>query len=75
MWLMSRALNVGMGWVSILNSQKVKQALNVPEKNKLIAYLCLGYVDKFLESPELEQLKWETRKSMKQTVYHDRYEG
>ena len=47
MWLTSRALNVGMGWVSILDPQKIKEILNVPQQNKLIAYLCLGYVDKF----------------------------
>ena len=32
MWLMSRALNVGLGWVSILNSQEVKKILNAPKK-------------------------------------------
>ena len=73
MWLMSRALNVGMGWVSILDSQEVKNILNAPKQNKLVAYLCLGYVDQFLDSPELEQLKWESRKSIDRVVYSERY--
>jgi len=73
MWLMSRALNVGMGWVSILDSQKVKKILNAPQQNKLVAYLCLGYVDQFLDSPELEQLKWESRKPLKQVIYQEGY--
>ncbi len=73
MWLMSRALNVGMGWVSILDPQKVKKILNAPKKNKLIAYLCLGYVDEFLESPELEQLKWESRVPLDRVVHQNRY--
>lgn len=73
MWLMARALNVGMGWVSILDSRKVKHILNAPKENKLVAYLCLGYVDEFLESPELEQLKWESRVSLDLVLHHDRY--
>ena len=74
MWLMSRALNVGMGWVSILDPQKVKQILNAPQQNKLVAYLCLGYVDEFLESPELEQLKWQSRTPIEQVIHQERYE-
>ena len=75
MWLMSRALNVGMGWVSILDPQKIKEILNVPQQNKLIAYLCLGYVDEFLETPELEQLKWDTRVPLDQVLHHEQYES
>jgi len=74
MWLMSRALNVGLGWVSILNSQEVKKILNAPKKNKLVAYLCLGHVDEFLELPELEQLKWECRKPIEDVVHQERYQ-
>ena len=74
MWLMSRVLNVGMGWVSILDPQKIKQLLHAPQKNKLIAYLCLGYVDEFLESPELEQLKWQSRVPLEQAIHKERYE-
>lgn len=75
MWLMSRALNVGMGWVSILDPQKIKEILNVPQQNKLIAYLCLGYVDEFVETPELEQLKWDTRVPLDQVLHHEQYES
>ncbi len=73
-WLMARALNIGVGWVSILNPDKVKSILNAPEQNQLIAYLCIGYVDKFLTLPELEQLQWEKRKERHTVVFHDRYE-
>ncbi|BCE01687.1 5,6-dimethylbenzimidazole synthase [Marinicellulosiphila megalodicopiae] len=64
MWLMARSLNVGMGWVSILNPQTVKSLLNAPDHLELVAYLCVGYVDEFLEKPELEQLNWKTRKDI-----------
>ncbi|SFL90752.1 5,6-dimethylbenzimidazole synthase [Marinobacter zhejiangensis] len=74
MWLMARALNVGMGWVSILNPDTVKQLLNAPPENKLVGYLCLGYVRQFFDTPELERLAWDRRKPLETVVHVDRYE-
>ena len=73
MWLMARALGVGLGWVSILNPETVKKVLNAPEDRQLIGYLCLGYVDVFYENPELERLKWEKRKDIESVVIKDSY--
>ena len=64
MWLMARALNIGLGWVSILDEKKVLKTIDAPTNTKLIAYLCIGYVDKFLEEPELKSLGWEDEKSL-----------
>jgi len=58
MWLMARSLNIGIGWVSILKPRKVNKLLNVPKDYKLVGYLCVGYPKKFLDTPELETLKW-----------------
>ncbi|GAA3628221.1 5,6-dimethylbenzimidazole synthase [Flavivirga jejuensis] len=74
MWLMARALNIGLGWVSILNTQKIKNILNAPEDRQLIGYLCLGHVDKFYENPELEQLQWEKRKHINDVVIKESYQ-
>ncbi|CBL45842.1 Nitroreductase [gamma proteobacterium HdN1] len=74
MWLMARALNIGMGWVSILDPEKVKYILNAPPAYKLVAYLCLGHVREFLEQPELELLQWERRKEMGEVVHRERFE-
>jgi 5,6-dimethylbenzimidazole synthase len=63
MWLMARALNIGMGWVSILDEAYVLKRLNAPTGYRLIAYLCLGYVDAFAAEPELETLGWKSRKA------------
>lgn len=73
MWLMARALNVGMGWVSILQPDAVKRAVNAPADYKLVAYLCLGYVNDFLQQPELEILQWEQRKPLASIVHHERF--
>ena len=74
MWLMARALNVGLGWVSILDPNKIKTILNAPEDRQLIGYLCLGHVDKFYENPELERLQWEKRKNINDVVIKECYE-
>lgn len=73
MWLMARALNIGLGWVSILDPQSVKQSLNAPADRQLIAYLCLGYVDFFYDSPELERKQWEKRKALSSLIVNEGY--
>ncbi|CCK77995.1 MAG: 5,6-dimethylbenzimidazole synthase [Oleispira antarctica] len=73
MWLKARSLNIGMGWVSILDPIKVKTILNAPADRELIAYLCLGKVDKFYDKPELETLKWQEKKTSQQVIFSDSY--
>lgn len=73
MWLMARALDIGLGWVSILDAEKIKTILNAPKDRQLIGYLCLGHVDKFYENPELEQLKWEKRKNINEVIIKESY--
>ncbi|MCX6072796.1 MAG: 5,6-dimethylbenzimidazole synthase [Campylobacterales bacterium] len=68
LWLMARAHNVGVGWVSILRAKKVKKILGISNEYKLVGYLTLGYVSKFLDEPELLKLKWDERKRIKEVV-------
>lgn len=68
MWLMARALNIGVGWVSILNEKNVLKEINAPKNSKLIAYLCLGYVDMFYDESELKTLGWDVEKSLNECV-------
>jgi 5,6-dimethylbenzimidazole synthase len=67
LWLIARSYNIGIGWVSILDRAKIDKILKVKDK-KLIAYLCMGYVDKFYKKPELEKIKWEKRKRLDSLV-------
>jgi 5,6-dimethylbenzimidazole synthase len=68
LWLMARAYNIGVGWVSILRPKKVKKILGISEEYKLIAYLTLGYVSEFLDEPELLKLGWENKKTVEEVV-------
>lgn len=70
MWLMARALNIGIGWVSILDEKKVLKTLDVSKHTQLIAYLCIGYVDKFYEESELKTLGWKAKKLLSTCVIY-----
>lgn len=70
MWLMARALNIGIGWVSILDEKKVLEALHVNKNSHLIAYLCVGYVDEFYKESELKTLGWEREKLLEESVLY-----
>jgi 5,6-dimethylbenzimidazole synthase len=68
MWLMARSLNIGIGWVSILDEKKVLQTLKEKEDSQLIAYLCVGYVDMFYTQSELKTLQWEKEKPLEESI-------
>ncbi|DAB39448.1 MAG: 5,6-dimethylbenzimidazole synthase [Sulfuricurvum sp. GWF2_44_89] len=68
LWLMARAHNIGVGWVSILRPKKVKKILGIGDEYKLIGYLTMGYVSEFLEEPELLKMGWEERKTLDEVV-------
>ncbi len=71
LWLAARAEGVGVGWVSIVEPEKVKQLLGIPSRMTLVAYLCLGYVDRFRDVPELETLRWEKRIPLEAVLHHE----
>jgi 5,6-dimethylbenzimidazole synthase len=69
LWLAARMHGVGLGWVSILDTSAVAQALDVPERWQFIGYLCLGYPADEQDLPELERMGWETRRATVDTVF------
>ena len=60
-WLATRAQGLGLGWVSILDPDQLRNDLDLPDNWSLIAYLCLGWPQKETETPELESVGWEMR--------------
>ncbi|MBW0004901.1 MAG: 5,6-dimethylbenzimidazole synthase [Hyphomicrobiales bacterium] len=63
LWLAARAEGIGVGWVSILDPEKVAAILDTPPDWKLIGYLCVGYPQLECETPELERQGWERRRT------------
>jgi 5,6-dimethylbenzimidazole synthase len=63
LWLLARAEEIGMGWVSILDPKRVARILDVPADWRLIGYFCLGYPVADSLVPELEREGWERRRT------------
>ena len=74
LWLAARTEGIGVGWVSILSNEVLKNVLNLPNHVTPIAYLCLGYVEKFAEKPDLEKAGWLPRLNLKDVVYYEKWE-
>ena len=61
LWLALRAEGLGLGWVSILDRDRLARDLDVPDSWRFIAYLCIGWPEEAGLVPELEREGWEHR--------------
>lgn len=59
LWLAARTMNIGVGWVSILNPKELNTMLDVPDDWQFTGYLCLGYPKFDAKEPELHQTSWQ----------------
>jgi 5,6-dimethylbenzimidazole synthase len=73
LWLAARVEGVGVGWVSILKPDELRSILGVPEDIAIVAYLCVGYVDRAYVRPELEVRNWARRLPLEELVFDDRW--
>jgi 5,6-dimethylbenzimidazole synthase len=71
LWLVARAENVGMGWVSLFDPEALRQLLRMPQGSRPVAILCLGYVPDFYPRPMLEDTGWAARKDWKELIRVD----
>lgn len=73
LWLAARTENIGVGWVSILSNDTLKEILDLPKYVIPVAYLCLGYVDEFSSKPDLEKEGWLPRLQLKDVIYFEKW--
>jgi 5,6-dimethylbenzimidazole synthase len=73
LWLAARAESLGVGWVSILDYDGLRDLLGIPAHCVPVGYFCLGYVSEFPERPELETAGWERRESLARPIHWDRW--
>jgi len=74
LWLAARAEGVGLGWVSILDPERVKTVLNIPASISLVGYFCMGFVENFAAEPELERAGWERRLPLEDVLRSDTFD-
>ena len=73
LWLAARVEGLGLGWVSILKKETIREILHLPETVEPVAYLCLGYVDEFYEKPELEIKGWQERLELDDLIKYNQW--
>jgi 5,6-dimethylbenzimidazole synthase len=71
LWLAGRAEGVGVGWVSIIDPDDLRAILELPDPVVPVAYLCLGRVAEFPDTPELERAGWLERMDWHPLVFED----
>ncbi|WKL25672.1 5,6-dimethylbenzimidazole synthase [Sinorhizobium meliloti] len=71
LWLAARAEGVGVGWVSIFHESEIKAILRIPDHVEIVAWLCLGFVDKLYQEPELAAKGWRQRLPLEDLVFEE----
>ena len=74
LWLAARAEGIGVGWVSILDRRALHEVLHIPEHIVPVAYLCLGYVDRFASEPDLARCGWENRIPLEDVINFEQFD-
>jgi len=75
LWLASRAEGIGVGWVSILDPERLSTILGLPDHVVPVAYLCVGYVREFPDAPDLQRAGWRQRIPLSDLVHLNRWEN
>jgi len=68
LWLAARLEGLGVGWVSIIDPDRIKDILEVPESWSLVAYLCIGKPIEESDEPELIRFGWQDREDWTKLV-------
>jgi len=71
LWLAARAEGVGVGWVSIFEEADLRPILGLPDHVAIVAYLCVGYVDRLFDGPELAARGWTTAAGLDTVVMEE----
>ena len=71
LWLAARVEGLGVGWVSILRNEVLRQIFAIPKSVIPIAYLCIGYVREFPDRPILASKDWAQRLPPRSLIHFD----
>lgn len=72
-WLAARAEGIGVGWVSIFEPDDLRPVFGLPDHVEVVAYLCVGHVDRLHMRPELEARRWGERLPLADVVFDERW--
>lgn len=75
LWLAARAEGLGVGWVSILKTAWLRDILGLPAHIIPVAYLCIGYPERFEDQPLLQTERWRSRLPLEAVVSYERWQA
>lgn len=73
LWLAARAEGLGVGWVSILRPEVVRDLLSIPARVRIVAWLTVGWPVELPPRPMLEAVGWRSRLPLADVVFRDRW--
>ena len=75
LWLAARAEGIGVGWVSLLQPDSLREMLGIPSDVVVVGYLCLGFPEEFPKRPMLETAGWLPRLPLTELVFRNSWNG
>ncbi len=73
LWLAARAEGIGVGWVSLLQPDALREMLGIPSDVVVVAYLCLGFPEEFPKRPMLDTAGWLPRLPLTELVFRNHW--
>jgi nicotinate-nucleotide--dimethylbenzimidazole phosphoribosyltransferase len=73
LWLAARVEGLGVGWMSIMEKEAMRELLGVPDAVVPVAFLTVGYPVEFAREPMLSEVGWRKRLSLAELVYDERW--
>ncbi|HEY3140157.1 MAG TPA: 5,6-dimethylbenzimidazole synthase [Acidimicrobiales bacterium] len=73
LWLAATAEGWGVGWVSFYREGFLADLLELPERVRPVAWLCVGPVSHLEQVPDLERHRWGQRRPLELAVHHNRW--
>lgn len=69
LWLAARADNLGLGWVSMVDSAEIARIVAAPPGAEVLGLLCIGPVEAFYDTPMLEAVGWRKARSAAHSLH------
>ncbi|MFC7446455.1 5,6-dimethylbenzimidazole synthase [Rhodococcus daqingensis] len=72
-WLAAVAEGIGVGWVSFYEEDFLTDLVRIPSPVRPIAWLCVGPVSEFQETPDLVRFGWRDGRPLDEAVHRESF--
>ncbi|TQF69484.1 5,6-dimethylbenzimidazole synthase [Rhodococcus spelaei] len=72
-WLAAVAEGIGVGWVSFYDEEFLTDLVGVPAPVRPIAWLCVGPVSQFQQTPDLVRFGWRDGRPLDDAVHRETF--